>query len=50
MPIKKNEPVDWEVVLAGLTRGKTVVEYGADHAFSIRDSLRIPYSMFEKAK
>jgi CRP/FNR family cyclic AMP-dependent transcriptional regulator len=30
MPIKKSEPVDWEAMLAGITRGKTVVEYGAD--------------------
>ena len=30
MPIKKSEPVDWEALLAGLTRGKTVVEYGAN--------------------
>ena len=30
MAIKKSEPVDWEALLAGITRGKTVVEYGAD--------------------
>jgi CRP/FNR family cyclic AMP-dependent transcriptional regulator len=30
MPIKKSEPVDWEAMLAGITRGKTAVEYGAD--------------------
>jgi CRP/FNR family transcriptional regulator, cyclic AMP receptor protein len=30
MPIKKSEPVDWEVMLAGITSGKTVIEYGAD--------------------
>jgi CRP/FNR family transcriptional regulator, cyclic AMP receptor protein len=30
MAIKKIEPVDWEAWLSGLTRGKTVVEYGAD--------------------
>jgi CRP-like cAMP-binding protein len=30
MAIKKIEPVDWEDWLSGLTRGKTVVEYGAD--------------------
>ncbi|HTY61365.1 MAG TPA: Crp/Fnr family transcriptional regulator [Acidobacteriota bacterium] len=30
MPIKKSEPVDWEALLAGVTRGKTAVEYGAD--------------------
>jgi CRP/FNR family transcriptional regulator, cyclic AMP receptor protein len=30
MPIKKSEPVDWEALLAGITRGKTAVEYGAD--------------------
>jgi CRP/FNR family transcriptional regulator, cyclic AMP receptor protein len=30
MPIKKSEPVDWEALLAGITRGKSVVEYGAD--------------------
>jgi CRP/FNR family transcriptional regulator, cyclic AMP receptor protein len=30
MPIKKNESIDWEALLAGITRGKTTVEYGAD--------------------
>jgi len=30
MPIKKCEPVDWEALLAGIGRGKTVVEYTAD--------------------
>ena len=30
MAIKKIEPADWEAWLSGLTRGKTVVEYGAD--------------------
>jgi len=30
MPIKKIAPVDWEALLAGITRGKTVVEYDAD--------------------
>jgi CRP/FNR family transcriptional regulator, cyclic AMP receptor protein len=30
MAMKKSEPVNWEVVLAGITRGKTVVEYSAD--------------------
>jgi CRP-like cAMP-binding protein len=30
MPNNKGEPVDWEALLAGLTRGKTVVEYGAN--------------------
>ena len=29
MPIKKSAPVDWEALLAGLSRGKTVAEYGA---------------------
>jgi len=29
MPSKKSVPVDWEVLLAGLSRGKTVAEYGA---------------------
>jgi CRP/FNR family transcriptional regulator, cyclic AMP receptor protein len=34
MLIKKSESVDWEALLAGLVRGKTVVEYGADgHIF-----------------
>ena len=28
MPTRKSEPVDWESMLAGITRGKTVVEYG----------------------
>jgi len=30
MAIKKSEPVDWEALLAGITRGKTMVEYSAD--------------------
>jgi CRP/FNR family cyclic AMP-dependent transcriptional regulator len=30
MPINKNKPVDWEALLGGITRGKTMVEYGAD--------------------
>ena len=31
MPIKKRVvPVDWEALLAGLARGKTTAEYGAD--------------------
>jgi CRP/FNR family transcriptional regulator, cyclic AMP receptor protein len=30
MAIKKSEPVNWEALLTGITRGKTVVEYGAD--------------------
>jgi CRP/FNR family transcriptional regulator, cyclic AMP receptor protein len=30
MPIKKSEPVDWEAILSGITRGKSIVEYGAD--------------------
>jgi CRP/FNR family cyclic AMP-dependent transcriptional regulator len=30
MSVKKSDPVDWEALLAGLVRGKTVVEYGAD--------------------
>jgi len=30
MPNKKSVPVDWEALLAGIARGKTVVEYGAD--------------------
>jgi CRP-like cAMP-binding protein len=30
MPIIKNEPVDWESLLAGITHGKTTVEYGSD--------------------
>jgi CRP/FNR family transcriptional regulator, cyclic AMP receptor protein len=28
--IEKPPPVDWEAFLAGITRGKTVLEYGAD--------------------
>ncbi|MEJ2246596.1 MAG: Crp/Fnr family transcriptional regulator [Acidobacteriota bacterium] len=30
MLTKKSEPVDWESLLAGIGRGKTVLEYGAD--------------------
>jgi CRP-like cAMP-binding protein len=29
MADKKDQPVDWESFLAGITRGKTVIEYGA---------------------
>jgi CRP/FNR family cyclic AMP-dependent transcriptional regulator len=28
MPAMKNEPVDWEVLLSGIGRGKTAVEFG----------------------
>ena len=28
--IEKPPPVDWDAFLAGITRGKTVLEYGAD--------------------
>lgn len=30
MAIKKSMPVDWEALLEGIVRGKTVVEYGPD--------------------
>jgi CRP/FNR family transcriptional regulator, cyclic AMP receptor protein len=30
MPLKKSAPVDWEALLSGLSRGKTIAEYGAD--------------------
>jgi CRP/FNR family transcriptional regulator, cyclic AMP receptor protein len=30
MSDKKNQPVDWEAVLTGVFRGKTVIEYGMD--------------------
>jgi CRP/FNR family transcriptional regulator, cyclic AMP receptor protein len=30
MAIKKSELIDWEFLLSGITRGKTVIEYGAD--------------------
>jgi CRP/FNR family transcriptional regulator, cyclic AMP receptor protein len=30
MPDKKSQPVDWEFLLAGITHGKTVIEYGAN--------------------
>jgi CRP/FNR family transcriptional regulator, cyclic AMP receptor protein len=30
MPVKKNKPVDWEAVLTGVFRGKTVIEYGVN--------------------
>jgi CRP/FNR family transcriptional regulator, cyclic AMP receptor protein len=29
MATKKSSPVNWEALLAGITRGKTIVEYGA---------------------
>jgi len=28
VPIKKSKPVDWEALLSGIGRGKTLVEYG----------------------
>ncbi len=28
MPEKKHEPVDWEAILTGIFRGKTIMEYG----------------------
>jgi CRP/FNR family transcriptional regulator, cyclic AMP receptor protein len=31
MAIKKSEPVGWETLLAGITRGKTAVEYSANY-------------------
>ncbi len=30
MPSKKSSPVDWEAVLAGISHGKTISEYGPD--------------------
>ena len=30
MANKKDQPVDWESLLAGITRGKTVIEYGTN--------------------
>jgi CRP-like cAMP-binding protein len=30
MATKKSAPVDWEALLAGITRGKTIAEYSAD--------------------
>jgi CRP/FNR family cyclic AMP-dependent transcriptional regulator len=30
MPNNKNSPVDWEALLAGISRGKTIVAYSAD--------------------
>jgi CRP/FNR family cyclic AMP-dependent transcriptional regulator len=39
MPHKKNQRIDWEPFLAGISSGKTVVEYGANHnIFSQGDS------------
>jgi len=32
MARKKSQPVDWEPFLAGISRGKTVIEYGANRA------------------
>jgi CRP/FNR family cyclic AMP-dependent transcriptional regulator len=31
MQNKESAPVDWEALLAGISRGKTAVEYGADY-------------------
>ncbi len=30
MVAHKSAPIDWETLLAGITHGKTLVEYGAD--------------------
>jgi len=30
MANKKDQPVDWESLLAGITRGKTIIEYGTN--------------------
>ena len=30
MPSKKSPPVDWEASLAGISRGKTIAEYGPE--------------------
>jgi CRP/FNR family cyclic AMP-dependent transcriptional regulator len=39
MPHKKNQRIDWEPFLAGISSGKTVIEYGANHnIFSQGDS------------
>jgi CRP/FNR family transcriptional regulator, cyclic AMP receptor protein len=39
MQHKKNQRVDWEAFLAGISNGKTVIEYGASHnIFSQGDS------------
>ena len=36
---KKTQPVDWEPFLAGISKGKTTIEYGANrHIFSQGDS------------
>mgnify|MGYP000567722316 CR=1 FL=1 len=32
MPPKKNQPVDWEPFLDGISRGKTVIEYDSEHS------------------
>jgi CRP/FNR family cyclic AMP-dependent transcriptional regulator len=39
MPHKKNQRIDWEPFLAGISSGKTVIEYGPNHnIFSQGDS------------
>jgi CRP/FNR family transcriptional regulator, cyclic AMP receptor protein len=39
MPHKKNQRIDWEPFFAGISSGKTVIEYGANHnIFSQGDS------------
>jgi CRP/FNR family transcriptional regulator, cyclic AMP receptor protein len=39
MPHKKKQRIDWEPFLAGISSGKTVIEYGANHnIFSQGDS------------
>jgi hypothetical protein len=30
MSSKKSQPVDWEASLAGISRGKTITEYGPE--------------------
>jgi CRP/FNR family transcriptional regulator, cyclic AMP receptor protein len=44
VPTKKSDPVDWELLLAGINRGKTVVEYGADRR--IFDQGQVAESIF----
>ena len=33
---RKPQPVDWPVFLAGITRGKTILEYGANRTIFVQ--------------
>ena len=47
---EKTKTVDWAAFLAGMSYGKTVLEYGADAQSSCRETLRIPCGISIKAR